>query len=347
MKKVFASLLALSMLLVGCGSGGGDDTYEVALITDSGTVTDKSFNQSAWEAVQAYQKESGKTAKYYAPQDTDDAGLLATIDQAIENGAKVVVTPGFNFTVALGQAQDKYPDVKFIAVDMTDLKPASNTISYIFAEQESGYLVGYAAVKEGYEKLGFMGGMAGDAVVNYGVGFVQGANDAAKELKKNVEVRYTYTGTYSASPEIKSTASGWYNSGTEIIFSCGGGICTSIFAAAEDANAKAIGVDTDQGDLSATVLTSALKGVTAAVKEALDSYGNDSFKGGETITLNGSGDMVYSADKFSKFTEADYKAIVQKIADQSIELRSHSDLKENDSDPSKDITFSNATVKYE
>lgn len=349
MKKLFASLVALSLLLVGCGSSddSSSDGYEVALITDSGSVTDKSFNQSAYEAIEAYCGDS-ISYKYYAPQDTDDDGLYATIEQAIDNGAKIIVTPGYNFTNALTEAQADFPDVSFVAIDQTDLEPTENTISYIFAENESGYLVGYAAVMEGYTKLGFMGGMAGDSVVNYGVGFLQGANDAAAELGIDVTVNYYYTGTYSADPSIKTACDNWYvNDGVEIIFSCGGAICANVFASAEENEALSIGVDVDQGDESTTVLTSALKGVTAAVTEALEDFYNDSFTGGQVVTMTGTGDMVYSADKFANFTEEDYEAILAKIQNSEIDLYTCNDVTENNSDPSTYIDLSNVTVNYQ
>ena len=293
MKKFFASILCLGMIFgaTGCTSGG-DDTYEIAMITDSGSVTDKSFNQSAYEGVKEFGEKNDITYKYYAPKDTDQAGLLSTIDDAVDNGAKVVVTPGFNFSGALYQAQEKYPDVKFVTIDFEPQKDGSgetkvgdNTVSYLFSEQESGYVAGYAAVKEGYTKLGFMGGMALPAVENYGVGYLQGASDAAKEMNVNVVVNYTYTGTFSESPDIKSKASSWYAGGTEVIFSCGGQICNSIFAAGQEAGKYTIGVDTDQSGDSDTVVTSALKDVKGATIEALNAYKKDKFQGGKTIIL--------------------------------------------------------------
>ena len=316
MKKLFASILCLGMIFgaTGCTSGG-DDTYEIAMITDSGSVTDKSFNQSAYEGVKEFGEKNDISYKYYAPKDTDQAGLLSTIDDAVDNGAKVVVTPGFNFSGALYQAQEKYPDVKFVTIDFEPQKDGSgetkvgdNTVSYLFSEQESGYVAGYAAVKEGYTKLGFMGGMALPAVENYGVGYLQGASDAAKEMNVNVDVNYTYTGTFSESPDIKSKASSWYAGGTEVIFSCGGQICNSIFAAGQEAGKYTIGVDTDQSGESDTVITSALKDVKGATIEALNAYKKDKFQGGKTVTLKNTGGIVYPG-LLKNFSKEDHDTV--------------------------------------
>ena len=232
MKKVFASLLALSLMLVGCGGGKGgekeeakDKTPVIALVTDQGTISDKSFNQSAWEAVEKYGKEKDLGYKYYKPATFDTAGYTAQIENAVDNGAKVIVCPGFKFSETIANIQEKYKDVKFILIDATPAKgdnavePTENVYCALYKETQPGYLAGYAAVKEGYTKLGFMGGIALPAVINYGYGYLQGANDAAKELNVKVEVKYAYTGTFNESPDIKSKSAGWYNSGTEVIFS--------------------------------------------------------------------------------------------------------------------------------
>ena len=353
MKKLFASVLCLGMIFgaTGCSSSSAD-SYEIALVTDSGSVTDKSFNQSAYEGIKEFGDKNDISYKYYAPKETDQAGLLSTIDDAVDNGAKIVVTPGFNFAGALYEAQEKYPDVKFVTIDAEpqkdgsgEVKVGENTASYLFSEQESGYAAGYAAVKEGYTKLGFMGGMALPAVENFGVGYVQGASDAAKELGIKVEVNYTYTGTFSESPDIKSKASSWYARGTDVIFSCGGQICNSIFAAAQEANKYSIGVDTDQSGDSTSVITSALKDVKGATISALNDYKNGEFKGGKTITFKNTGGIVYPG-AFKKYSKEDNDAIAKKIKDGALELKTSADVDEKTGDPSG-IAFENVTVNFE
>ena len=157
MKKMFASLLALSLMLVGCGGGSDekkDDTPVIALVTDQGTISDKSFNQSAWEAVEQYAKEKGLGNKYYKPATFDTAGYTAQIENAVDNGAKVIVCPGFKFSETIANVQEKYKDVKFILIDATpaDAKgnavdPKDNVYCALYKEQQPGYLAGYAAVK--------------------------------------------------------------------------------------------------------------------------------------------------------------------------------------------------------
>jgi len=190
-----------------------------------------------------------------------------------------------------------------------------------------------------------MGGMALPAVENYGVGYLQGASDAAKEMNVNVDVNYTYTGTFSESPDIKSKASSWYAGGTEVIFSCGGQICNSIFAAGQEAGKYTIGVDTDQSGDSDTVITSALKDVKGATIEALNAYKKDKFQGGKTVTLKNTGGIVYPG-LLKNFSKEDHDAVDKKIKDGSLELKSSADVDEKTGDPSG-ISFDNLTVNFE
>lgn len=363
MKKMFASLLALSMVLVGCGSGGGDSedkTPEIALVTDQGTISDKSFNQSAWEAVEEYGDKNKVGTKYYKPSSFDTAGYTQQIENAIENGAKIVVCPGYKFNQTIANIQNEYPDVSFILIDgtpaeaeETPAEPAKNVYCAKYEEAQPGYLAGYAAVKEGYTKLGFMGGISLPAVINYGYGYLQGANDAAKELGIQVEVKYTYTGSFNESPDIQSKAAGWYNTGTEIIFSCGGQICNSIFAAAEQTNKMTIGVDSDQKDASQTVLTSAMKGVKKTVADEIAAVYAGTFEGGLHI-LNAEGDYVGLSDDFSrfkKFTQTDYEKVFETVKNETVKIITNNDVeKDAQGDPNtktlKDV-LTNVTVSYE
>lgn len=341
MKKIMAIVLVLVLVLglAACGGGAKTEepaTYEIAMITDVGTIDDKSFNQGTWEGVVAYAKENNITHKYYKPTEQSTDAYLAAIQLAVEGGAKVVVTPGYLFEEPIYLAQELYPEVNFILIDgfphnadYSDFRTDKNAVGIIFAEEQSGYLAGFAAVKDGMTKLGFMGGMAVPAVVRYGYGFVQGAEAAAKEMGiANIDLKYHYTGGFDATPEVQTLASSWYAEGTEVIFACGGAVGFSVMSSAEAAGAKVIGVDVDQSGENATVITSAMKGLAAAVQQALTDYYAESFPGGESLVLGAESDGValpMETSKFTTFTQADYDKVFASLADGSITLKKDTD----------------------
>lgn len=326
MKKlltIVAAVLLIAVLFSACKTSG----YEIAMITDIGDVDDKSFNQGTWEGVQEYAEENKLTHKYYKPTEKTTDAYVAAIDLAVKGGAKIVVAPGFLFEPAIFEAQDKYPDTAFILLDGTpnngdwangpEFRIETNVYSIFYAEQQSGFLAGYAAVKDGNTKLGFLGGMAVPAVVRYGYGFVAGAEYAAAEMGvEGVEIKYGYTGDFAATPENQALAASWYGDGTEVIFACGGKVGNSVMAAAEAAGTKVIGVDVDQSAESETVVTSAMKQLGISVKQALGQYFDTQFKGGVSETLDIAVDAIglpMANSRFEQFTQADYDAIFDKL----------------------------------
>ena len=304
-----------------------DGKYEIAFVTDVGQLKDKSFNQGTWNGVKLYAYENGLSYKYYQPangdQATDDDRFDA-MKAAAENGASVVVCAGFLQATALEQAAKAYPEVKFVFIDGWSLG-LDNVAAIAFQEEQCGYLAGYAAVMEGYTKLGFCGGGGGtnDACCRY----VQGAEAAAAVKGVNVAMNYTwlYGASFQASPELQTLASGWYENGTEVIFSCGGSIFDSITAAASANDAAVIGVDVDQSYTSDTVITSALKGIGEAAQQALTAaYGSDwANYGGKLTTLGAAeGAVGLPTDTWSlkNWTVDQYKAMFEKIVKGEISI---------------------------
>ncbi len=344
MKKIISLVLALAlacMVLTGCGSK--NTSFQIALITDKGNIDDKSFNQGSWEGVVAFCKENKiSDYQYIKPEDTSDAGYLAAIDNAVTAGAKVIVTPGYLFEVPVYTAQTKYPEVKFILLDgaphtadyVYETKP--NVASVMYAEEQSGYLAGYAAIKDGYTKLGFMGGMAVPAVQAFGYGYLKGIEDAATELglaDGAIAVTYHYTGDFAETDTNKAMAKTMYQEGTQVIFACGGSVGKSVMSAANEADAKVIGVDVDQRYDSPTVITSATKGLGASVKTVLESiYKTNSWDtyAGKTTYFNASnngvglptvviGDNKGDAfDRFNSFNKEAYDAVYATLANGSV-----------------------------
>ncbi len=357
-KKLLSALLCVTMvasLLAGCGgkktSATTDGKAELALVTDLGTIDDKSFNQGAWEGLKKYAEEKGISYKYYQPQEATTDSYIETIGLAVEGGAKLVVCPGYLFEEPVFIAQDTYPDVKFILLDgephnadYSEYRTNDNVMPILFQEDQAGFLAGYAAVKDGFTKLGFMGGMAVPAVIRYGYGYVQGADYAAKELGVDVEVMYNYTGAFAATPEAQAMAASWFQNGTEVVFGCGGAVGNSVMAAAEDAGTKVIGVDVDQSSESATVITSAMKELSNSVYDGVKAFYDNTFPGGTTSVFtaanNGVG-LPMSASKFNSFTQADYDAIFAKLVDGSISL-----YNATDDGSTADVTLEKTTVTY-
>ena len=332
MKKILSALLVLTALLALVASSAL--AAEIALVTDVGTIDDESFNQACWEGVKAYAEANNLSYQYYQPAADSTDERINSVDQAVNDGAKVIVCPGYLFGETMAAVQDIYPDVSFIAVDVsagdlgTDAK--DNLYCAVFGEEQAGYLAGYAAVKDGYTKLGFLGGMAVPAVQRYGYGFVQGVSAAAAELNVPVEVNYTYGGQFFGDANITAKMDGWYAAGTEIVFACGGGIYTSAVEAALNHKAYVIGVDVDQHPVGESAVaengynpfvTSAMKGLKAATESALGKFFDGTWAdiGGKVETLNlQAGDFVglptaEASWGFKTFTMDEYNQLIEDI----------------------------------
>ena len=314
-RKIMAMLLAAAMTgsLAGCGStqdknaaDASEQKMKVAMVTDSGDITDQSFNQMTYEACKAWGKENDIEFNYYKPQSDSDEARTASVDQAVADGANVIVLSGYVFAPTVIDESDLYPEVKFLALDVsagdicekgigegydynpdhynvTDYYNEDNVYCCTYQEELSGFMAGYAAVMLGYRHLGFLGGMSVPAVNRYGYGYVQGADAAAKELgiTDEVQVEYVCGGQFYGDADITAYMDTWYRSkGVEVVFACGGGIYTSAAEAAVKTGGKVIGVDLDQ---SVTIneykdgltVTSAMKGLQVTIDNVLDAILND------------------------------------------------------------------------
>ena len=314
-RKIMAILLAAAITgsLAGCGStqdknaaDASEQKMKVAMVTDSGDITDQSFNQMTYEACKAWGKENDIEFNYYKPQSDSDEARTASVDQAVADGANVIVLSGYVFAPTVIDESDLYPEVKFLALDVsagdicqkgigegydynpdhynvTDYYNEDNVYCCTYQEELSGFMAGYAAVMLGYRHLGFLGGMSVPAVNRYGYGYVQGADAAAKELgiTDEVQVEYVCGGQFYGDADITAYMDTWYGSkGVEVVFACGGGIYTSAAEAAVKTGGKVIGVDLDQ---SVTIneykdgltVTSAMKGLQVTIDNVLDAILND------------------------------------------------------------------------
>ena len=343
-----------------------EGAYKVAMITDYGDITDQSFNQTTYEACKAFAEDNSIEFSYFKPAGDNTADRVAMIEKAVDEGFNVIVMPGYAFGGAIVEAAPEFPDVKFIALDVAagdlletavakageayDYTPEnwdlnkyvdmSNVYCAVYQEELCGYMAGYAAVKLGYTKLGFLGGMSVPAVVRYGYGFVQGVDAAAADLGlTDVKLNYIYGGQFFGDADITAVMDTWYQGGTEVVFACGGGIYTSAVDAAKKVNAKVIGVDVDQAGVIAKyagvdgmTVTSAMKGLYPATYDTLTDVivnGNWDKYVGKIATLglvSGTdpeanyvqipmGDGTQWSDSF---TQDDYKAMVKDMFDGKI-----------------------------
>ena len=369
MKKFLAMLLALVMVLSLAACGGGDDTteepageeageeagetatYQVAMITDYGDITDQSFNQTTYEACKEFCDAEGVAFNYFKPAGDSTAERVAQVDAAVAEGYNVIVMPGYAFADTIKQTAELYPDVTFIALDVAegDLNPVdaegnppadpyvlpSNVDYAVYREELCGYMAGYAAVKLGYTHLGVLGGMAVPAVQRFGYGFVQGADAAAVELGNadQVVMEYAYGNQFFGDADITAYMDNWYqNLGVQVVFASGGGIFTSAAEAAAKVGGKLIGVDVDQSANIDTYgegmcVTSAMKGLAETVKHMLGEVmaGNFANYGGQIETLglvNGDDPTanyvqipMETTQWSDTFTQDDYKALVKAMYD--------------------------------
>ena len=336
-----------------------DNKYVIAMVTDVGQLKDKSFNQGTWNGVKLYANETGKSYKYYQPANGDsatDEDRYQAYKAAIDGGAEVIVAPGFLQKAAMVRAASEYPDVKFVFIDGNPLNdangnPLANVVGVAFHEEQCGYLAGYAAVTEGYTKLGFTGGGGGTnpAVNRYGYGFVQGAQAAAAENNTTVEMNYSYLygDNYSASAELQTQINGWYANGTEVVFACGGSMCNSVFAAAAANNGLSIGVDVDQAGESGTVMTSAMKGLAEAASLMLGRFYDGQWDtiGGQSVNLGVDDNAVglpFASSQFEVLTEDAYNTLVDGMkTGGSLEVKG-----DYDAFLAGDETFANVTVNF-
>ncbi|WP_437732726.1 BMP family lipoprotein [Sorangium sp. So ce1335] len=254
-RLALAVLLALASALPACSRDKKADcatpeVFCVGLVTDMGKIDDKSFNQSAWEALQRAQKELGATTQYI--ETTDPKDYPKNIATFADEKYDVVVTSGFGLTEATHAAAAQFTGTKFIGIDQFQGPGAEkpNVVGLIFPEDHGGFLVGaLAAMMTKTGKIGAV--LATDAVPpvwRFGEGFRAGARHAKPDVELSVvyhnDVGFDKTFT---DPEWgKTTAVSMIDKGVDIVFGGGGKTGNGALLGAATKGAYAIGVDTDQ-----------------------------------------------------------------------------------------------------
>ncbi|MDV4152482.1 BMP family ABC transporter substrate-binding protein [Clostridium sp. AL.422] len=352
-KKALAIVLSALMVtgLVGCGnkSESAESDLKVGMVTDAGTIDDKSFNQGTWEGILKAKDELGVDTNYLKPVGTTEADYMKEIGNLYDTGYKFIVAPGFKFETAIFNAQDKYSDAKFVIIDGSPNngktgderveKVGDNSVAIFFAEEEAGFIAGVAAsleLKEG--DLGFIGGMEIPSVQKFNWGFQQGVKYANENLDTKMTLKsenIVYQGTFDNVAAGQQLAATMFDNGVKAIFTAAGGVGVG---AINEAKARAsagkeawiIGVDTDQyedgkydGDKS-IILTSAMKRIDVATFNMIKDELDGNFQGGKTLTFDVKNDGVglpennpnLSADTTTKVDE-----VYNKIKNGEIEVK--------------------------
>jgi len=287
--------------------GWAGDKILVGMVTDAGTIDDKSFNQGTWEGIKMATAEGLASEKYLKPIGTTEADYIKEIGNLYDAGYRFIVTPGFKFETAIYTAQEKYVDAKFVLIDgfphAGDWNPVigPNTVSIFFAEDESGFLAGVAtALQLGEGEAGFIGGMEIPAVQMFNWGFQRGVTYANNNLGTNVTIEadnVVYQGSFDNVSAGQQLAAGMFDKGVDVIFCAAGGVG---IGGINEAKVRAqngeevwiVGVDVDQyeegiyeGD-SSIILTSAMKYIDVAAYEMIKAELSGEFPGGQRLTLN-------------------------------------------------------------
>ena len=321
MKKKFLAL-ALSALmvtgLVGCGSnsesGNSSETkLKVGMVTDAGTIDDKSFNQGTWEGIQKAEKDLGIEKNYMQPAGETEANYLTEIQNLYDAGYKFIVTPGYKFETAIYKAQEKYSDAKFVLIDgepndgKNNYVVADNTVAVYFAEEQSGFIAGVAAAAELQNgDFGFIGGMEIPAVKKFNYGFQQGVAYANEHYGTNVNLKaenIVYSGSFSDTALGQQLAAQMYDNGVKAIFTAAAGVNIGVITEAKSRvvngeEAWVIGVDSDQYDdgiyegSKSVVLTSAIKKIEEATYQIIENEINGEFPGGQVLRFDAKNDAV-------------------------------------------------------
>lgn len=347
MTAALAGLLSVS-LFAGCGNAQStednlasryeklDTDLAVGMVTDSGTIDDRSFNQSTWEAISG----SVENSKYLKPAGQTDAEYLESIANLYDAGYKFIAAPGYKFERAIAIAQDKYKDAKFVILDGNpvdengNVTVGDNTSAVFFAEEQAGFLAAIAAAVEMKEsEFGFIGGMATPSVQRFSYGFQQGVNYANKNLGTNISLKaenIVYQGSFTDKAGGQQVAAQMYDKGVKVIFTAAGGTGVGVITEAKsraangDTSVYVIGVDVDQyndgvynQDTNASViLTSALKKIDQAMIDMIKAEIAGSFPGGQTVTLTVENDGVglpESNPNLSDTTVQKVNEVVEKI----------------------------------
>lgn len=318
--------------------GGG---MPLALVTDVTGVDVAGRNAAVWRSLQSFAINFHYGVQLYTPEESGQEALVATLTEAAQGGAALVVCMGEEVAVALHTVQQEYPNVSFLlldaephSADYSDYTAQSNVHSVLFHEEQAAYLAGYATVMEGYTELGVLGSFDLPEIVRSCAGFIQGAEAAAVRQGLQVKVRTWYCGQARASETIASYMTGWYNDGVQVIYAVGGALAESCIQATKAAGAgQVIAAEWDQTALDPAVLSTAAKCYNTVLQNQLYAYfmgGGywDADSAGKTTRLGAAAHGVALPTelwRFFAFTREQYAQLYEELRSGKLSVEAYAD----------------------
>jgi basic membrane protein A len=322
--------LAASVALVAAsiGSAGSKANFKMAIVTDIGSLQDRSFNQLANEGRIAIGKELKIQTRVYETK--AEAERIPNMLAASRTGHNLVFAVGFLNYSALNAVAPRFSKLQYAGIDEPYVlfkKKPKNATGIVFAEHEAGYLVGYLAALQvkkqgGPQVISAVGANPVPAIVKYISGYIQGAKKANPRVR--VIANYANDLTFSDQAKCKEVALGQIQKGTRAIFQVAGGCGLGALSAAQEGGIWGIGVDADQRYLGSHMMTSALKRVNVAVQDLtrLAYAGNLKTGGDYTYSLKNNGVGLGSVSpKVSKAIVAKTKAIAKQVGEGKIVVK--------------------------
>jgi basic membrane protein A len=288
---VAAATLLLAFGAASCGGdddgGGGSDSIKVGLVTDTGGVDDRGFNQFSIAGLDQAEDELEIEKRVYVSNSADD--YEPNLQAAVDDGNELVVAVGFLLAPSTIKVATANPDVAFAGVDHfygpagdkaceeSKTCAVDNALGMIFPTEEAGYLAGVvAALTTKTNTVSTVGGIKIPPVDNWIAGF----QAAVKKTKPNVKLLNAYSNDFNDAAKCKEIALDQISQGSDVVFQVAGDCGLGALDAACEKNVTAIGVDADQSAQGPCVVTSALKPLTDAVFGVIDTFVKGDFKGG-------------------------------------------------------------------
>ena len=283
------------------GVATAGSALKVGMVTDSGTIDDRSFNQGTWEGLQRAAEELGLECTYLRPNGTTTGDYTTAIYDLYDQGYRFIACPGYLFEDAVREVQQECPDLQILLIDSSlgeDVGP--NTIAVSYNEHESGFLAGVAAAVELVDgSVGFVGGIEIPAVQKFNWGFQQGVTYANENYGTTIEMspeNFIYSGSFADLALGGQLATAMYDLGVDAIFAAAGGTGVGVINEARarrlaGENVWAIGVDVDQysvGDMGngeSCILTSAMKYIDQTTYDMVYDAYEGNYEGGQNIVL--------------------------------------------------------------